>query len=200
MGLGVMARTWAVIVGLALVPGVATAIPLEPSAVTELSAPVRAIVGSTMVLVAGAAFLKARNSLMHRSVDASLESVPRSLFYGLAVHFVLLFAGAYIISQIARLMAGVESIVLGLTGIGLLTAAGMGFTVVGIAITEITGDRRPWLGLGIGTALAAGALLILPFNWGVGAWVLIVSAGIGGPAREWFHASHSDVDRKNPET
>lgn len=199
MAFGVMTWAWAVTVGLALLPGVAVGIPLEPSAVAELSTPVRATVGATLVLVAGAAFITARNSLIDRSVDASLNSLPSSLFYGLAVHFVLVFLGGYVVSQIGGLIADLNVIALGIAGIILATAAGMGFTVVGVAITEIAGDRRPRLGLGIGTALAAGALLIPSFTLGIITWVLIVSAGIGGSARKWFHASHSDVDRKDPE-
>lgn len=174
-------------------------VPLEPSAVTELSAPARAITGSGLVLVFGAVVLAATESLIDRSVDASLKSVPRSVFYGLSVHFVLLFAGAYIISQIARHVGGVQ-VVLGLTGIGLMTAAGLGFTVVGSALTELTGDRRPWLGLGIGTAIAAASLLVLPLVLGITVWVLVVSVGIGGSAREWFHASHSSVDKVDEST
>lgn len=142
----------------------------------------------------GAVLISVTSSLVDRSVDASLKSVPSSVFYGLSVHFVLLFAGAYIISQIAGKVDGGSYVAVGLTGIGLMTAAGLGFTVVGIALTELFGERRPWLGLGIGTAIAATSLLALPLVMGLGVWVLVVSVGIGGSAREWFHASHSGVD------
>lgn len=199
MASGALPRAGAAIAGLALLPGVASAIPLEPSALADLSALVRATVGAGIVLVVGAGFLTTRNSLVDRSIDASLKSLPSTVFYGLAVHFVFLFAGAYIISQITRVMSGLEVVVYGITGIGLMTAAGLGYTVVGAAITQMAGERRTWLGLAIGTALAAGALLILPFIWSIGAWILIVSVGIGGSAREWFHASHTEVNEREPE-
>lgn len=182
------------VVVLTLVPGVSAGAPVDPSTVTELSPPVRAVAGAALVLLFGAAILTMRDGLVDRSVDASLESVPHSTFYGLAVHFVIVFAGVYIVSQITKLVGGAGPVVLGLTGVGFMVAAGLGFTVVGAALTEVTGDRRPWLGLGIGTGLAAIALIALPFAAGVSAWILIASVGIGGSARKWFHASHTEVN------
>lgn len=180
-----------------VVPGVAAAVPLEPSAIADLSAPIRALLGSGLVLVFGAILLTATNTLIDRSVEASLKSVPRSVFYGLTVHFVIVFAGVYIISQIARLVGGTNIVVFALVGIGLMIAAGLGFTVLGSVITEFIGERRPWLGLGIGAAIAAALLLLLPFMIGIGGWVFLVSIGIGGSAREWFHATHTSVDQND---
>lgn len=193
MSRGALAWIVPVVAAVTVIPGVATAAPLGPSTIAELSTPVRAVVGAGLVLAFGAFILRFREGLVDQSMEASLESVPHSTFYGLAVHFVLVFAGVYIVSQISRLVGGAGPVVFAITGVGLLIAAGLGFTVVGTILTEQLWDERPWLGLGVGTALAGIVLIALPLIPGVGAWILIASVGIGGSARNWFHASHTEV-------
>ena len=174
---------------------VGSLVPLEPSAIAELSAPVRATFGAGGVIVVGTIFLLTWTDMVYRSIDASGESLPSTIFYGLAVHFVLLFGGLYIISQLAGLIGAANSVILGLTGLGLLIIAGLGFTVVGTGITGLSGDRRPWLGLVIGGGIAAVSLLALPLFLGIATWILVASLGVGGAAREWFHASYSTEDQ-----
>lgn len=193
MSRGALAWIVPVVAAVTVIPGVATAASLGPSTIADLSTPVRAVAGAGLVLAFGAFILRFREGLVDQSLEASLESVPHSTFYGLAVHFVLVFAGVYIVSQISRLVGGAGPVVFAITGIGLLIAAGLGFTVVGTILTEQLGDERPWLGLGVGTALAGVVLIALPLIPGVGAWILIASVGIGGSARNWFHASHTEV-------
>lgn len=193
MSRGALAWIVPLVAGVTVVPGVATAAPLGPSTIADLSTPVRAVAGAGLVLAFGAFILRFREGLVDQSMEASLESVPHSTFYGLAVHFVLVFAGVYIVSQISRLVGGAGPVVFAITGVGLLIAAGLGFTVVGTILTEQLGDERPWLGLGVGTALAGIVLIALPLIPSVGAWILIASVGIGGSARNWFHASHTEV-------
>lgn len=163
-----------------------------PETILGASGPVRAAAAFLLVLVAGVALLSVDEAFVDRSLDATVTDPLRAVAYGLAAHMVVLFVGGYAFSQLARL-AGAVPFVLALSVllvvVPLVVLAGLGFAVVGGAVVEIAGASGPWSGLVLGAAAAALAALAEPPLLGAAAWVLVVSAGIGGATRRWFHGT-----------
>jgi hypothetical protein len=117
----------------------------------------------------------------------------RAIAYGVAAHAVIAFAGVYLASQLAQsgifgrngaLVAGV------LGGLVLLLAGSLGFMVVGSILATLSG-WSPWAGVAAGGTLAGVAGLLEPMAGGL-LWFVVVSMGIGGPARRWLHADAVD--------
>lgn len=182
--------------GLLVHPTLATAPPLAPfqvagpSAVVDASSPVRALAAFVCVAVLGGVLLWRNEAFVDRSIDASMARPLSSLGYGVAAHAVIAFGGSYLATQLAGMEvlgrnAGAFGVLAGL--LLALLAGSLGFTVVGSAIVGLGGQRRPWHGLVVG-ALIAGVAGLLDVLAGGLLWFVVVSMGIGGPARRWLHA------------
>lgn len=163
----------------------------DPTVVLDLPGALRGPLTFAVVLLLGAAFLWRYGGLIDRSIDASVERPLSSLGYGVAAHATLLFAGAYLASQLAPLsLSGLSLGALGIwAGVVMLAAAaGLGFTVVGTAVVQLRWDRPRWQGLLVGAVLAGIAGGLDPLVGGL-VWLVAVSTGIGGPVRAWFLAA-----------
>lgn len=167
----------------------------DPTSVLDLPWLVRGPLAFAVVLVLGAAILWRYEAVVDRSIDASTDRPLSSMAYGVAAHGTIGFFGIYAASQLGQVSLSGRSLgVMGLwAGIVLLAvAAGLGFTVVGTAAVEFGWERRRWHGLLVGALVAGLAAVANPLVGGL-IWLLVVSTGIGGPVRSWFHASE-DVD------
>ncbi len=177
--------------------GSVPAAAVDPSAVVDAPAPVRAGGVFVLVLALGGVLLAGRRGFVDRSVDALVDRPRIAVFYGVAAYLIVLVVGLYPLSQVGQLPAGgavagrIVAVLLVLA-LGLLTGAG--FLAVGTVLTEVWGPRRPRHGLVVGAALSALAPLALPGLLGLGAAVVVAAFGIGGAARVWFHSEYA-VDR-----
>lgn len=163
----------------------------DPTRLLDLPGPARGLIAFVVVLSLGGAFLWRYSGVVERSIAASTDRPLTSLGYGIAAHATLLFGAVYMASQLGVLTISGRS--LGPLGawIGLVLlagAAGLGFTVVGSAVVEFGWDRPRWNGLVLGAAIAGAAGVVDPLIGGL-IWLVVVSTGIGGPVRAWFHAS-----------
>lgn len=186
-----MALAW-----LATVPGVATAQPLDPSAVVETSGPVRGVGSFLAVLLVGGVFLYLYRGFVDRSTDAVMERPGVAVLYGLVAYLIVGFLGVYALDLVLRL--GVSNTPIALVApvipvTGVLVLAGLGFAVVGTLITDLQGNRRPWRGLVLGAAISAATWVVLPPLVAFLAWAGVAAFGIGGTTRRWVHASR-DVE------
>lgn len=167
----------------------------DPTAIVDLPGPVRGFAAFALVLASGAVLLRRYDAFIGRSIEASIERPLSSLAYGVGAHLTIIFFGVYAASQLGQAAPSSLSIAgVGLwAGVaGLAVAAALGFTVVGVALVEFRWGRHPWYGLLLGAAIAGLAGLADPLVGGV-VWVVVVSTGIGGPVRHWFHAAE-DVE------
>lgn len=163
----------------------------DPTAVLELPRFVRVPIAVALVLILGALLLWRYRGVVERSIDASTARPIAALGYGVAAHATLIFAGAYITSQLAQLTLSGRSLgVLGLWIGGLILAvtAALGFTVVGTVLIELRGAESRWQGLVVGAVIAGIAAAFDPLVGGV-IWVVAVSIGVGGPVRDWVWAA-----------
>lgn len=164
---------------------------VDTSLVLDLPGLVRAGAAFALVLATGAVILWRYDGVVDRSIDASIDRPLASLGYGVAAHLAIAFFGAYAASQFAQLtvsgrsLAGV-GIYLGVALLGVVAA--LGFTVVGVAVVETRWGRQRWHGLVLGAVVAGLAGLADPVVGGL-VWLVVVSTGIGGPVRVWFHAA-----------
>lgn len=176
----------------------AAATPLQtvdPSLLLDLPGLVRAAVAFAIVLVLGAVILWRYGGLVDRSIDASIDRPLSSLGYGVAAHATIAFFAVYAASQLAPLTLsgrslGSVGVVAGMALLGVVAA--LGFTVVGSAVVELRWGRHRWHGLVLGAALAGLMAFPDPLIGGL-VWLVVVSTGVGGPVRRWFHAA-DDVD------
>lgn len=164
---------------------------VDPTAVVDLPGAVRGPAAFGLVLLLGGAIAWRFGPFLARSSEASMERPIASVGYGAAAHAVIVFAGVYLASQLAGVPtggwnAGVVGVVLG--SLVVLLAAALGFTVVGSTVADLWLDGRPWAGPVVGAVLAGGAAAVDPVVGGL-LWFVVVSMGIGGPARRWLHAS-----------
>lgn len=174
--------------------GIVTVTPLQlvdPMPVLELPGLVRGTVAFAIVFLLGAVILWRFDGIVDRAISASVDRPLSSLGYGVATHLTIVFFGAYTASQFAQLTLWGRSLV----GVGiwsglavLAVVAALGFTVVGVAIIEIRGGSGRLHGLLLGSVLAGLAALPDPLLGGM-IWLIVVSTGIGGPVRVWFHAA-----------
>ena len=152
--------------------------------------PTRAIVVVLVISLLGIGLYWWDRSFVDRSVHAATERPFASLAYGLATHVAIAFAGVLLTAKLGRLTFG--GFFFGwlgvLFGAGLiLGTAAVGFSVVGIIVVDVLTDSDPRGGVVLGALLAGGVTLLDPLL-GVATWLLVVSAGIGGYAREWVNA------------
>lgn len=168
---------------------------VDPTLILELPGLVRGVAAFAIVLAVGTVLLWRYAGLVDRSIAASIDRPLSSLGYGIAAHLTIGFFGVYAASQLGQLTFSGRSLGgLGLlAGLGVLTVvAALGFTVVGTAIVEFRGAARREYGLLLGAAIAGVAAFTQPLLGGL-VWLIVVSTGIGGPVRVWFHAAE-DVE------
>lgn len=167
----------------------------DPTMLLDLPGSIRGPGAFVLVLVVGAGLVWRYDGLIERTIDKSIERPLSSLAYGVAAHLTVLFFGVYVASQLGQAAPSNRSIALvalWAAVVLLVVAAAIGFTVVGVAAIEFrwTDSRR--YGPLLGAVIAGLAGLTDPTLGGI-AWVAVVSTGIGGPVRDWFHAAE-DVD------
>ena len=177
---------------LAVLPGTAVAQPVDPTAIADVATPIRVVVAFVSVLLFGGALLVRSEGFVDRSVEATMEYPLKSLGYGALAHGLVAFFGLYGLSQLTAI--GVGGSLLTTAGLAViavvwLVLAGLGFVVVGSALTDAAGDRQLWPGLAIGATIGAAVWMLPTVLLALGAWTVVVSMGIGGPARRWFHDS-----------
>lgn len=161
------------------------------AAVAELSGPVRGAIAFVAVLVLGAGLAWRREAFVERSIAASMDRPLSALVYGVASHAVIAFGGVYLANQLSQVGGqGGNAAGVGLLAgaFVLLLAGALGFTVVGSIVAEFASRGGRWSGPVAGAVIASGTAVVEPV---VGAlvWFIVVSTGIGGAARKWFHAS-----------
>lgn len=167
----------------------------DPTTMFELPGYVRGPAAFGLVLVVGAVVLRRYDRLVDRIIATSIDRPLSSLAYGVAAHLTVLFFGVYAASQIGQAAPANSSIAgvgLWAAAVVLAVAAAIGFTVVGVAAVELRWERRRRYGLLLGAVIAGLAGLTDPLLGGV-VWLVVVSTGIGGPVRNWFHAAE-DVE------
>ncbi|WP_256420968.1 hypothetical protein, partial [Halobellus rarus] len=186
------------VVGVGIPAGIPVQIPLQsldPAAVTEAPATVRALIAFLASTFFGGFVLYRWGGRVSDAVEASASNLPLSVIYGVFAYGLLSFVVVYAYTQLARLGVGLAAltVVVGIVlGGGLLALGGLGFAVVGSYIADMAALGDPWLGLvGVGLA-AAVAVLVLPLLLGVTVWFGIAAVGIGGPVRQWVHADAAD--------
>lgn len=166
----------------------------DPAVALDVPGPIRAVSALVGVLVAGGVLIWRSEAFLDRSIRASMARPLVSLAYGVAANAVIAFGAVYLTSQLARLSAFGQSV--GFVGIALtllvvfLTGA-LGLTVVGSTVVELAWVRDLRAGLLLGASIAGIAGLLDPLVGGLFLFV-IVSMGIGGPARAWLHADEAD--------
>lgn len=163
---------------------------LDGSTLFGAAGPVRAVSVVLVVFLIGIGLWWWDESFMDRSVDAATARPIASLAYGLATHAAIALAGVLLTAKLGRItLGGFYFGWLGvLVGVGLiLVTATVGFSVVGIIVIGLLTDVDARGGVLLG-ALIAGAVTLLDPLLGVATWLLVVSAGIGGFAREWLTA------------
>lgn len=166
-----------------------------PNSLFDLPGSVRGLLAFVLVLVVGAGILWRYGGLVERTIDASIHRPLSSLGYGIAAHLTIVFFGLYAVNQLGQItVSGRSAAEVGLwAGVGVLVAvAALGFTVVGAAVVEIRWGHRRWYGLLLGACVAGVAGLVDPLVGGL-LWLVVVSTGVGGPVRKWFHAAE-DVE------
>lgn len=154
------------------------------------ASPIRAVSVVLLVFLIGIGLWWWDDTLMDRSVDAATARPVASLAYGLATHFAIAFAVVLLTAKLGRVtLGGFYFGWLGvLVGVGLLlVTATVGFSVVGIIVLGLLADVDAPGGVLLG-AIIAGTVTLLDPLLGVATWLLVVSAGIGGFAREWLTA------------
>jgi hypothetical protein len=161
----------------------------------------RASAAFLLVVPVGVAILSRYGGFVDRSVEASMGSPLVSLLYGVLTQAGLFFVGGVFSTQLAN--AGLDTAVLAVgsavvLGAAFLALAGLGFTVVGVWLVERRGAGPRWQGFAAVAAVGATGWLLSPLL-GAAVWGLLVSVGVGGPARRWIHAEQSveaGVDRQ----
>jgi len=168
---------------------------VDVSTILDAPAPVRALVAVVAVLVGGGLLLWRAGPLVARAIETSMARPLSSLGYGVAANAVIVFGAVYLTNQLAQLEAfggnaGAVGVVAGLVVLAL--AGALGLTVVCSTVVELAWGRDHRLGVVLGALVAGVAALLDPLVGGLLLFVL-VSMGIGGPARAWVHAD--EVER-----
>lgn len=165
-----------------------TVLAVNLATIADAPGPLRGIAAFALVAAVGGLLLFRYRAFVDRSIEASMATPVRSVGYGVAAHAVIGFAGVYLASQLGS-AGGSVAFVAGV--LVLLVVGSLGFVVVGSIIGSLMGtpDRRVGLAAGAGIAAIAG---VLAPATGALVWFVVVSMGIGGPARRWLHADALD--------
>lgn len=184
-------RSFLTVATLATIPGVVAGRSVDPATIAETTSLVRFVASFVLVLLAGGLLLAVAGEFVDRAVDSSMETPVASVGYGLMAQAAIVFLGYYLLGQLAGVSGAIVDVAFVVIGVLTLALAGLGFTVVGVRITELVGDRRLSLGAVVGAALSAVVWLVPSFLLGLVLWLLVVSLGVGGPTEAWLHASRS---------
>lgn len=155
-----------------------------------LSSVDRAAGSFVLVLLFGVGVLYRSQRFVEHSIDSSMARPHISLVYGLIGYGIVVSVGLYGITQLPTVgvVTSMIATALAVVVVGcILALAGLGYTVVGSGLLELTGDRQPWNGLVLGATISAITWLALPALAAAVVWVIVAAVGIGGPVREWIH-------------
>lgn len=164
--------------------------PISPSRIAETSGVIRAGASIAIVGLVGAGFLLTADRFVDRSVDETLDRPLVAVVYGLLAYVLVLVLALYANDLLSRVdLAGTPLGYLALAILvgGVLLLSGLGYLLVGLVLTDVLADRRPWQGLIVGVALSALGWVALPPVAAIAAWVVVPAVGIGGPMRSWVH-------------
>lgn len=166
----------------------------DPAALLELSGPAYAGLAFLSLLVSAAILLQRRAETVDRAVDHAIHGLPLAAVYGVIPFGLVLFTGAYVLSQATRvgvtnqlLVWAVGSVVVA----AVVTLAALGYVVVGAYVTELEGERRLWMGAVVGAVLGATPWLFLPPRFALAVWVVVAAIGLGGTTQEWVHGERT---------
>ncbi len=179
---------------LATVPGAAAGQPLEPSAIGGARPVTLAVVSFLLVGLFGGAFLYWRAGLVDSAVDDTMGRPVAAVVYGLGAYAMVLFGSFYtnnVMTQLGLSETPLGALTLVVLVGGVLVLGGFGHAVVGMLLTDLWGERRPWEGLALAGALSGVCWLVLPGIGAVAAWIFLAAVGVGGPARTWAHNSRT---------
>lgn len=175
--------------------GQSSLLVVHPRRLLQAGPVTRAAVAFVLVVALGGLLLWWSRPLIERATSSSTTRPLYSLAHGIAAHGIVVFGTVYAANQLGPLEIGgrsAASIGLAAGVILLLVVAAFGFTVVGSIVVEYGMSRGPWAGLIVGAVIAAFSASLPPMYGGL-LWLFLVSMGIGGPVRRWFHAS-SDAE------
>lgn len=171
----------------------ATVLAIDPTAVVDAPVWVRATASFLLVLAFGGAMLYLFEEFALDAIDASMERPLVSMVYGVLAQGTVVFLGVYALSQVGRVAPGSAAPDVAAVAIGvlMLVIAGVGMVVVGTQVAGAAGAEGPWQGLVVGAAITAVVWLLPSFALALVVWSVLVGVGIGGPAKNWLHASRS---------
>ncbi|MGM0606330.1 MAG: hypothetical protein ACQETB_11765 [Halobacteriota archaeon] len=177
-----------------------SALSIDPAFVLELSELLRAVIAFVVVLGIGGLVLHRRERFVNRSIDATMDRPMKGVIYGVAMHGGVVMILGYSYAQLVQFVtigSFTVSILLGVTAAAWLLLSGVGFTVLGISLVELMSHRQIAPGVVLGAAISA-LVATIPSIVAAGVvWILLVSIGIGGPTREWVHASPEEITNRS---
>jgi hypothetical protein len=153
---------------------------------------VRAGVALVSTLLFGGGTLYWFGGRLGEAVDASAESLPLSLLYGVMAYVLVVFLVGYAFSQLSRIGAAsplLTSLLVAVLAVFVLSLVGYGFAVDGTWVADAAGLSDPWVGLVLVAGFTTMVWLVAPFFVGLLVWGAVAAVGLGGPARRWVHAS-----------
>lgn len=168
---------------------------VDPIGFLDTSAVIRAVAAFLLVTLVGGVLVHRHEPFVERSIDATLNRPVASIGYGVAAHLVIGFAGFYLTARLGGVtISGLNPGSIGILVfvLLLLLSGAIGFTVIGGTLVDVWSGGRRWSGPLTGGAIAAGVAVINPV-FGIYAWLVLVSVGIGGPVRRWLNASVVDI-------
>lgn len=163
------------------------------STLLELSGPARGALSFALVLLVGVGLLIRREAAVDRAVDLAADGSPLAVVYGLIAFGLLGFVAGYLLTQTAEFAPGTDliTVILVLAVLAAVALGGFGYAVVGVWITDIEGERRPWPGAVLGAALSAVPWLVLPGAAALFGWLLLSAVGLGSVTRHWVHGERT---------
>lgn len=180
--------------GLATVPTVAGAQPIDPIAVADSPPHVKALASAALVGLVGVALLGRYGGFVDRAVDDTMDRPAIAVIYGLFAYILVLFFGFYANDLMARVGVAdtpVGYLALGIIVVGVLVLSSLGYLVVGTLLTDLYSGRRVRHGLLLGAVISGLSWLVLPILAGAAVWLLVAAVGIGGPTRAWVHSERT---------
>lgn len=171
----------------AIVPAV------DPAAIADAPAPVRAAASFLLVLLFGGAILHLFEGFVVDAVESSMERPLASMGYGVVAQATVVYLGVYALSQVTAVATGGAAADVTTVGVGVLVVglASLGFTVVGVRVVGAFGEHGRWRGLVVGAAVSGVVWLLPSFVLALLVWVVVAGVGVGGPVRNWTHASQA---------
>lgn len=165
---------------------------LDPAVAAGAPGAVRAAVSFLLTILLGGFVIYRYGDRVDAAVDASMSNPVASTVYGLGAFVFVVFVVAFGLSELSRAGVGlrlVSTVVLVAFAAMVLLLGAVGFGVVGVWLAGVLGARDPLVGLAAVAGASAVAWLVLPFVLGALVWLAIAAVGVGGPTRQWVHAS-----------